>query len=176
MTQHAGAPFATHLPWQLDRARGPLGGAPIGHVARQPTMATPGRQAALAIFQGPHAYISPAWYRTTPNVPTWNYIAAHATCAARIVEHPTELRAMLARLVDANEAGFAHPWRMAAARGLHGSHAARDCRLRVAISSQAGQAQAQPEPQCRRRGRDRPALAHSPDPIAAGVGELMREI
>jgi transcriptional regulator len=33
--------------------------------------------AALAIFSGPHAYISPSWYRTQPAVPTWDYAAAH---------------------------------------------------------------------------------------------------
>jgi transcriptional regulator len=32
---------------------------------------------ALAIFAGPHAYISPGWYRTQPAVPTWDYAAAH---------------------------------------------------------------------------------------------------
>jgi transcriptional regulator len=33
--------------------------------------------AALALFGGPHAYISPGWYRTQPAVPTWDYAAAH---------------------------------------------------------------------------------------------------
>jgi transcriptional regulator len=30
------------------------------------------------IFQGPHAYISPTWYKTKPAVPTWNYAVVHA--------------------------------------------------------------------------------------------------
>lgn len=33
--------------------------------------------AALAVFSGPHAYISPSWYRTQPAVPTWDYAAVH---------------------------------------------------------------------------------------------------
>ena len=33
--------------------------------------------AALAAFSGPHAYISPHWYRTRPAVPTWDYAAVH---------------------------------------------------------------------------------------------------
>lgn len=33
--------------------------------------------AALAVFSGPHAYISPGWYRTGPAVPTWDYAAVH---------------------------------------------------------------------------------------------------
>jgi transcriptional regulator len=32
---------------------------------------------AMAIFSGPHAYISPGWYRTQPAVPTWDYAAVH---------------------------------------------------------------------------------------------------
>jgi len=33
--------------------------------------------AAMAVFGGPHAYISPSWYRTQPAVPTWDYAAVH---------------------------------------------------------------------------------------------------
>jgi transcriptional regulator len=29
------------------------------------------------IFQGPHAYVSPTWYASSPAVPTWNYSAVH---------------------------------------------------------------------------------------------------
>jgi len=32
------------------------------------------RTRAIAIFHGPHAYVSPSWY-ASPGVPTWNYIA-----------------------------------------------------------------------------------------------------
>lgn len=31
----------------------------------------------LAIFQGPHSYVSPTWYQTAPAVPTWNYTSVH---------------------------------------------------------------------------------------------------
>jgi transcriptional regulator len=41
---------------------------------------------ALAIFQGPHAYISPTWYTAGPAVPTWNYAAVHAYGVAKIIE------------------------------------------------------------------------------------------
>lgn len=30
-------------------------------------------QQVLAVFNGPHAYISPTWYASQPAVPTWNY-------------------------------------------------------------------------------------------------------
>ena len=69
---------ATHLPLLLDRDEGEFGTL-YGHFAR----ANPHWQAledhrALAIFSGPHAYVSPSWYATRPAVPTWNYAAVHA--------------------------------------------------------------------------------------------------
>lgn len=78
VTVHDDVPFATHLPLLLDRrgAQGTL----IGHVARanpQWQQFKPGQQ-VLAIFTGPHGYVSPTWYEPRPdNVPTWNYVAVH---------------------------------------------------------------------------------------------------
>jgi transcriptional regulator len=68
---------ATHIPLKLDDERQLL----IGHVARANPMteAIEAGAEAMAIFSGPHAYVSPTWYSDpTINVPTWNYIAAHA--------------------------------------------------------------------------------------------------
>ena len=73
--------LVTHAPIQLDSARNVL----IGHIARaNPHAATlqDGTQ-LLAVFHGPHAYISPTWYidenEKVPNVPTWNYAVVHVT-------------------------------------------------------------------------------------------------
>ncbi|MDQ2995859.1 MAG: FMN-binding negative transcriptional regulator [Chloroflexota bacterium] len=113
VTQHEGAPFASHLPFMLDAERGHYGTL-LAHMARANPQwrdfATGGE--ALVIFQGPHAYISPSWYETHPSVPTWNYAVVHAYGVARIVEDHTTLRSMLERLVDTHEAAFAQPWRM----------------------------------------------------------------
>ncbi len=38
-----------------------------------------GASEVTAVFRGPHVYISPRYYRTAPNVPTWNYAALHLT-------------------------------------------------------------------------------------------------
>ena len=71
--------IATHIPFLLDRSRGPLGTL-RGHVAR----ANPHWQhltngtETLVIFLGPHAYVSPTWYGSGGRVPTWNYLAVHA--------------------------------------------------------------------------------------------------
>ena len=83
---------ANHVPFLLDRSRGPLGTL-IGHVARANTVwrelgsTTP----SLVMFQGPQAYITPGWYPGKAEhgrvVPTWNYGVAHAHGVARAIEH-----------------------------------------------------------------------------------------
>jgi transcriptional regulator len=68
---------------------------------------------ALAIFFGPHAYISPTWYSTGPAVPTWNYTAVHAYGEVRTIRDPGWLRDMVGRLSERHEAREpAPPWRM----------------------------------------------------------------
>ncbi|MCE8016480.1 FMN-binding negative transcriptional regulator [Halomonas sp. MCCC 1A17488] len=70
---------ATHLPLLLERSEGEQGTL-YGHFARaNPHWRTLDGNRALAIFSGPHAYVSPAWYASQPAVPTWNYLAVHAT-------------------------------------------------------------------------------------------------
>jgi transcriptional regulator len=107
-----GLPFATHLPLLLDADRGPQGTI-VGHLARanpHARLLAEGRP-TLAVFQGPHAYVSPGWYATHPSVPTWNYVAVHATGRPRLVEEPARVTALLARMVATYEAGRAEPWR-----------------------------------------------------------------
>jgi len=69
---------------------------------------------ALAFFDGPDAYVSPAWYEekrlTGMVVPTWNYVTvqAHGTLTTR--HEPDWLIPHVARLVDRHEAGRPQPW------------------------------------------------------------------
>ncbi len=106
-----GAPFATHVPLLLDPSRAPLGTL-VGHVAR----ANPhvdsfdGRTPALAIFHGPHAYVSPRWYTSDAAVPTWNYTAVHAAGTPRVLKDPGAVRALLEQMAETYEAPAAEPW------------------------------------------------------------------
>jgi len=106
--------FATHVPLLLDAERGPLGTL-VGHVARANPHARvfDGGTRALAIFQGPHAYVSPRWYASEPNVPTWNYVAVHATGVLSAVTDASAVRALLARSAGVYEADAARPWSLA---------------------------------------------------------------
>jgi len=105
-------PLITHLPLLLDRERGPHGTL-VGHFAR----ANPHwqrlqqRPAVLAIFHGPHGYVSPAWYGVHPSVPTWNYAVVHAAGGARLLHDPTALEDITRRLVHTFESPRAAPWR-----------------------------------------------------------------
>ena len=71
------------------------------------------RAEVLAIFHGPHGYVSPSWYQPDPVVPTWNYAVVHLHGTARLVHEPAELKALVARLVQRHEAGRTPAWNMA---------------------------------------------------------------
>jgi transcriptional regulator len=65
----------------------------------------------LAMFHGPHAYISPAWYTELQSVPTWNYMAVHVYGEARITT-ADELIDILQCTVQSFEQHRDKPWRM----------------------------------------------------------------
>lgn len=97
VTAGEAGPEATHLPLLLDRTRGPHGTL-LGHLARaNPHAEALDGRAALAVFSGPHGYVSPRWYASAPAVPTWNYVAVHVHGRARVVRD----KARLVELVDA---------------------------------------------------------------------------
>src|SRR5687767_5413897 len=86
VSEHEGELTASHLPLLLNRTAGDQGTL-VGHMAkanRQWEQAA--GQEVLAIFSGPHAYISPAWYAEERVVPTWNYVAVHAYGRLKLVQ------------------------------------------------------------------------------------------
>jgi len=148
-----------------------------GHLARpNPQVAALGDGEALAIFAGPHAYISPGWYKAGPAVPTWNYATVHAAGAARAIDDRDWLRDLLRRLSRRHEAREAKPWRMdelpeayinSMLNGIVG--------VEIAVARLEGKfklSQNRPE-------GDRPrivaALEARGDPESSAVAELMRQ-
>jgi transcriptional regulator len=104
---------ATHVPVLYAPSRGKQG-ILEAHIAR----ANPHGRAldggsVLAIFTGPHAYVSPSWYENHPSVPTWNYAAVHVYGRARLINDAVQLRGIVSRLVDKYESGRPAPWSMA---------------------------------------------------------------
>jgi transcriptional regulator len=106
---------ASHVPMVLDADPRPFGTL-VGHVARASPQWRTARTdvPALAIFLGPDAYVSPAWYPTKQDtgkvVPTWNYVAVHATGTLRFFEDADRLLALVTRLTEAHEAGRPNAW------------------------------------------------------------------
>lgn len=110
VSQTTEGPFATHVPLVIrqDGERVTL----RGHVAK----ANPHWQylksqpQALAIFHGPHAYVSTSNYMTPENVPTWNYGAVHAYGETRVLSEPNQLLPILHDLISTFEARYAEQW------------------------------------------------------------------
>ncbi|MGB7159888.1 MAG: FMN-binding negative transcriptional regulator [Tepidisphaeraceae bacterium] len=105
-------PFATHLPLLLDASRGPHGTL-IGHFARPNPhwQCDHQRNGSLAIFHGPHAYISPSWYPSpAPAVPTWNYATVHAAGRLLVIEDGSYVFDLLEQMVRVYEAHRSRPW------------------------------------------------------------------
>jgi len=175
-----GGLVANHLPFLLDRSRGPLGTL-VGHVARaNPVwrLLAAGRPSVVA-FQGPQAYITPGWYPGKQAhgqvVPTWNYAVAHAHGTAVAVHDRAWLLAMLNRLTDRHEAPQPAPWQVADApagyidrllRGIVG--------IELTINRLDGKHKASQDEDLADRHGTVQGLRALADPGAAGVAALVQ--
>jgi transcriptional regulator len=101
--------IGSHLPLLLDADAGPRG-LLFGHMARANPQWRRVEGDVLAIFSGPHAYISPTWYEADGTVPTWNYVAVHAYGTLRLVEDRDALLDILRRSVQVYEGPRPDPW------------------------------------------------------------------
>jgi transcriptional regulator len=107
---------ASHVPILIEPEWGEFGRL-LFHFARpnpQWRLVRPETE-ALAIFLGPHTYVSPSWYATKREtgkvVPTWNYVAIHAYGPLEVFEDPESLRDLVTRLTAAHEANLPEPWK-----------------------------------------------------------------
>ena len=104
-----GLPFASHVPLAVTERSGQI--VLRGHVAK----ANPHwksfqqEQESLVIFQGPHAYISPALYEIRESVPTWNYAAVHVYGRVTLVDEK-QAREILEALIAEFDSSYATQW------------------------------------------------------------------
>lgn len=119
VTGSENGPEANHVPLHLVAASlGAPMGVLQGHVARaNPLWKTAHAETdALVIFQGPQAYVSPAWYPSKVEhgkvVPTWNYVAVHARGRLLVRDDPFWLRDFLNGLVATHETKVDSVWTM----------------------------------------------------------------
>lgn len=110
VSAEAGVLVASHLPFLLERDAGPHG-CLLGHFAKaNPQWQGLDGKEVLAIFSGPHAYVSPSWYEAENVVPTWNYVAVHAYGTLRLVDDPDGLASILTAFVSTFERAMPKPW------------------------------------------------------------------
>jgi transcriptional regulator len=168
-----GGLIASHLPLLLDAA-GPRGHL-LGHMARANPQWRRVEGEVMAIFSGPHAYVSPSWYEEEGTVPTWNYVAVHAYGNFQTVEDENGLLDILRRSVQVYEGQRPEPWAFdESAPHVEGLLKAI-VGLRIEITRLEGKwklSQNQPE---RRRQRVIRALAEEPDEHSKSIADLMEE-
>ena len=111
VNQTNGKLWATHIPLELDTNKN---GKQVlyGHISKENPQweSFADNDKILAIFTGPHSYISPSWY-DHENVPTWNYIAVHIYGTIKIIEGEAVIES-LKKLVDKYEQNSESPVRV----------------------------------------------------------------
>ena len=150
-----------------------------GHLARaNPQLADLGLGGeVLAIFAGPHAYISPSWYEPGPAVPTWNYATVHAYGTARTIADAEWLRDFVRRLSERHEAREpTPPWCMqdlpeAYLRGMLNGIVG----VEIAVSRLEGKFKLSQNRPAADRPRIIAALGRRMDPESRAVARMMRE-
>lgn len=111
VNQTNGKLWATHIPLELDTNEN---GKQVlyGHISKENPQweSFADNNKVLAIFSGPHSYISSSWY-DHESVPTWNYIAVHIYGTIKIIEGEAVIES-LKKLVDKYEKNSENPVRV----------------------------------------------------------------
>jgi transcriptional regulator len=114
VTATADGLLVTPLPLLIDESEGEYG-VIYGHLAKaNPQWRVPPVGEGVAIFMGPDAYVTPAWYATKQEtgkvVPTWNYVAVHAHGPVEFFDEPNRLLDVVTRLTNHHESSRVEPW------------------------------------------------------------------
>jgi transcriptional regulator len=170
-----GVPVATHLPLVVQVEAGQI--TLLGHLAKaNPQWAAFAAGEALAIFTGPHGYVSPTLYEAHESVPTWNYIAVHAYGKAITLtasETRAALEASMETMIAAYEPSYQQQWdslserfREGMLRGVVG--------FTIAVTRLEGKAKLSQNRSAMDQHRVAEHLLESTDPAAQATGVAMR--
>jgi transcriptional regulator len=174
VSQAGGLPFASHLPFLLERDAGPCG-ALVGHMARaNPQWHEAAGQSVLAVFSGPHAYVSPTWYEAEQVVPTWNYVAVHACGRVRVIEDEAALLDIVRRSVEVYERNMPRPWSFDGSGAYLERRLAHIVGFRVEVERIEGKWKLNQNHPAERRRKVIRALTERGDENALAVAALMR--
>jgi len=104
-----------HLPLMLSTDRTKL----FGHIAKvNPLVKIAGsnQPTVTAIFNGPQAYVTPAWYpskkATGKVVPTWNYAVVHVQGSIKLIDDPQWLRSHVSQMTNIHEPTYQSNWKL----------------------------------------------------------------
>ena len=174
VTPGGGDAAVSHLPMLREARDG--GDVLIGHFARaNPHWKMAAATGSLAIFHGPHAYVSPSWYgEPAKAVPTWNYAVVHVHGTLRVIDDRETAQRTVMALTARFESARAAPWSFAMAEPQRGAMLGAivafempverlDVKLKLSQNRPAGD-----------RRRVIAALSQEPWPEAHATAALMR--
>lgn len=164
-------PFVTHLPVVV--AEESQGIRISAHVARaNPHGRVLHARQTLVVFHGPHGYVSPTAYEARQSVPTWNYVAVHATGTATVITDPALCRARIEELVSVTDPSYHTQWAELSptfqTNMLNGVVA-----FDISVDRLEGQFKLSQNKTLAERTRVAEALLHADDPAARETGALM---
>jgi len=167
-------PLATHIPILARDAGDQV--VLHGHVAK----ANPhwrlleNGQESLAIFHGPHAYISPSLYEHRESVPTWNYATVHVYGHARVVTDAARLLEEMREIIHAFYPAYFAQWSSLSDKFRYGM-----LKQIVGFEMVATRIEAKFKISQNRTKADQAAviesLGQSTDSAAVGIAELMKK-
>ncbi len=119
ITQTENGPFVSHLPltpiWNGEDIE------LVGHLAvANPHSKLIANSAVTVVFNGPHTYISPTWY-VEHDVPTWNYVVAHATGHTELYQNAESIIKCLKTLTTHVESLWPSGWVFSIPEDLQGT-------------------------------------------------------
>jgi transcriptional regulator len=171
-----GAPFVSHVPLLMDESRGPNGSV-VGHVARaNPQWQGIDGEKVLAVFSGPHAYVSPSFYEAENVVPTWNYVAVHAYGTIRVIEDLESLTEILQQSVKTYEQSRENPWKLDISTPFFDKMVRAIVGFRIEIDRLEGKWKLSQNHPPERQAKVRHALTRSSTPDDLAIARLMAEI
>jgi transcriptional regulator len=169
-TDAEGIPFASHLPLLHDAAAGTL----IGHMARaNPQWQHADGNTVLAIFSGPHVYVSPSWYDAEQVVPTWNYTAVHITGVFHAIHDHDTLLHIVQDSIDRYEGDGLQAWRLDAPQEYIDRMLKGIVGFRIDITNIEGKWKLSQNQPPERRAKVRQALRREGGVDAEAIAELM---
>ncbi len=115
ITAYKNTPRATHLPFVIEEENEKI--ILHSHIAKDnPQWTDFANSLCLVVFSNPNAYISPSLYEKNDNVPTWNYIAVHASGNALILDSEAEKIELLERMIQTYEPEYFEQWKTVSER------------------------------------------------------------